>query len=523
MWILLLVLLAAAAVAVIYGTLYVKTPANLAFIRTGLGGKRVCIDRGALILPVVQHIQWISLETLKLEVYKSAKEALITKDKFRVNVGAEFYVKIEPTPEAIMRASRSLGERSFNAEALRGLVEEKLVAALRAVVASRELMELHENRRGFGLAVLESVKEPLAANGLTLEDVSIFHLDQTEKSQLDPTNIFDAEGLKQITAQTAVRTRERNEIERNTEIAIKKKEVETVKLKLQLDEERDFAEAEQLHKVEVNRATKKAETEKIRYEQERLARQAEIEKERLIKELEIQREARLIQQSQVREQAEIEKEKILEEARRLKEVAILIRERERLEEERRRLEAEALKAEADQAVVTAAERAAAERVKEVALIQALREVEVAQKKAEAAQQMALAKTRDGEAEAQVRSKLRAAENVLEDRIINRDVLLTLIERSPQILAELMAPAKQIDSIKVLDVRGWPGGNGGGDGHGGVAERVVGSVLSAGAALPLLKELLQFAGTDAEKAIKGILEKVPGLKDVLGEQKRPGTA
>ena len=136
--------------------------------------------------------------------------------------------------------------------------------------------------------------------------------------------------------------------------------------------------------------------------------------------------------------------------------------------------------------------------------------------------MALAKTRDGEAEAHVRTKLRAAENVLEDRIINRDIFLALIERGPQLLAELMAPAKQIDSIKVLDVRGWPGGNGAGDGHGGVAERVVGSVLSAGAALPLLKELLQFAGTDPGKAVKGILEKLPGLKDVLGVQK-PGSA
>jgi len=98
--------------------LYVKTPANMAFIRTGLGGKKVVLDRGALVLPYVQSLQWLSLETFKLEVFKATKEAFITKDRMRVDLGAEFYMKIPAEPAALEQAARSLGEKSFSAGAI---------------------------------------------------------------------------------------------------------------------------------------------------------------------------------------------------------------------------------------------------------------------------------------------------------------------------------------------------------------------------------------------------------------------
>src|SRR5581483_11651661 len=118
---------------------------------------------------------------LKLEVIKAHKEAFITKDRFRVDIGAEFYLRVAADPDSIERASRSLGDRSFDATAIQTLVEEKLVSALRSVAAATELVELHENRRAFAQAVKENLLEPLSYNGLTLEDVSVFHLDQTGK------------------------------------------------------------------------------------------------------------------------------------------------------------------------------------------------------------------------------------------------------------------------------------------------------------------------------------------------------
>jgi len=505
---------------------YVKAPTNMAFIRTGLGGKKVVVDSGVVVLPIVQNIQWISLETFKLEVFKADKEAFITKDKMRVDIGAEFYVKIEAVESNIEKASRSLGDKSFSAEGIKALLEEKLVSALRSTVASMTLIELHENRRGFAKQVMEALQDVLIPNGLTLEDVSIFHLDQTEKGQLDPNNIFDAEGLKQITAQTSERQRERNEIERNTEVAIRKKDVEAVKLKLELDKEREFAESAQRHQIETYRAQKRAETEQVAYLQEQKIKEAEILKERTIEELEIdkersireaqlKREIALLEQIRAREQAEIEKERIIEETRRDKEIAILLKEKEKIEEEKAQLAILAAKEEAAQRVIDTVERAKVERAKMLALIEALRELEVAQKKAEAIERLALSKIKDAEADAFAKSKIQEAENLLDSKLIYRDVLQNLIDKAPQILGELMAPAKQIESIKVLDIHGWNGNGADGTGSSPVG-KVLSTFLNVGAALPLLKELLEFSKIDAGRAAKGLLDQLPGVKDLLNQ-------
>jgi flotillin len=486
--------IAAAAAAVLLGGflwLYVKTPANMALVRTGLGGRRIVIDGGALVLPVVQHIQWISLETSKLEVLRREKEAFITKDRFRVDIGAEFYVKVPPDVQAIERASRSLGERSFSADGIKALVEEKLVAALRADAAQRELVELHENRRGFAQAVMETLREALAPNGLALEEVSIFFLDQTPREHLDPNNIFDAEGLRRIAAQTTERIRERNEIERNAEVAIKRKDIEAVKLKLGLDQEREFAEADQRRQVESYRAEREAETAEFRSQQNRRVREAEIHAQQEVREAELRQEAHLIQQAGARDVAEVQKEREVELARRAREIAVAAKERERLEEEARRLEAESRREAAAQQVITTNQRLAAERERELAGIRAQEELEVAARHAEAAKEVAAARIKEGEAEAQVRRARNEAENRLEPRVIRRDVLLHAIDRAPQIVEAMMAPVAKIDSIRIVDL-------GGARPEGGPASpvsRLASSFLEAGIALPLIKELLRDAKGD----------------------------
>jgi len=500
---LIIFILVAIAVAgiIIYSKLYVKTPPNMAFVRTGLGGRRVVIDRGVVVLPLVQDIQWISLETFKLEVFKANKEAFITKDRFRVDIGAEFYVKVQSTEEAVERASRSLGERALSAEGLKSLLEEKFISALRSEAAKRSLVELHEDRRGFARSVMETLKDALLPNGLTLEEVSVFYLDQTDKRYLDPSNVFDAEGLRQITLQTSERMRERNEIERNTEVAIKKKDVEAIKLKLALEQEKSFAETEQKRQIEIDRAKKIAETERFKFEQERQIREAEIEKEKAIKEAEIDKEAYLIDQAKLRELKEIKKRQELQEADILREKALILRETERLQQEMVKLRAEAEKHEAVEKIQTAKERVRAERNKEIALIDALKELEVAQKKLKSTELLASARKIEGGAEAYAREKLMQAENVLEEKIIKRDIISQLIAKSPEIFREMMSPVEKISEMKVLHVEGLRG-----NGEGGSAvEGLIGAILKSGTALPLLREILKFSKIDLDDLRKGLVE------------------
>lgn len=487
--------------------LYVKTPPHLAFVRTGFGGRKVVIDGGSIVLPIIQDIQWISLKTYKLEVFKSGREAFITKDKLRVDVGAEFYVKVEPTEKSIEMASRSLGESSFSEDGIKTLVEEKLISALRAVAATMDMVEIHENRRLFEERVMENLKDALLQNGLTLENVSVYYLDQTDKNYFDPNNIFDAEGLRQITAQTSMRLKERNEIERETEVAIKQKDVETFKLKLQLDKDKAFAEADQSYQVETYKAKRYAEIEQFKAEQDRIAREAVIQKERSIREAEIQSETALVKQAKFKEEAEIEKQRVIEQLKRDVEISILLKEKEKAEAEALRLQANAVEEEAKQKIITVAEKAKAERLKEIALIEALKELEVAEQKAKAVEILAKSKMKEGESEAFVRMKKFEAENVLSEKIINRDILLNLIEKAPSILGELMAPAKNIEGIKILQIDGYRPDN---LQSSSIPVGIINAIIGASALIPILRELIDFAKVD-KNVVEKIAEYIPGIK------------
>lgn len=481
--------------------LYVKVPANLAFVRTGLGGRKVVLSSGAFVLPIVHNLQWLSLETFKIEIERANRDAFITKDRYRVDMGSEFYVKIAPDPALIEAASRSLGEKSFSADGIKALVEEKLVSAMRSGAAETELVELHENRRAFALRVKDIVSEPLEQNGLMVEDVALFTLDQTDRNQLDPNNIFDAQGLRQITAETSVRMRERNDIERNTEVEIKRKDVEAVQMKLDLDRDQQMAEAAQVRAIETHATEQRAETERIKFQQEQQIRESELAKD-----------VYLTEKERDRELVAIEREQAVEAAQRTKAIVVLQEERKRIVEEESRLRADAQREEAEQAVATAAQRAGAERAKEVALIQALNELDVADRKAQATERLAQAKLRDGEVDAQVVELLRRAENAIEEKLVYRDVAVKLIERAPEIARELMEPSRHIDSIRILDVKGLGGDGNGEAGPQDPIGRVYQAMIGTGAALPLIKELLSFAQKSG--LADQLEEALPGLKNVV---------
>src|SRR3954468_17335018 len=243
-----MILLAVAAIAV-YTRLYRKASANMAFVKTGMGGADVIMDAGRVILPVLHQIIPVSLETMRLNVERRGPHALITKDNLRVDLSAEFYIKVQANEEDILQAARSLGSRNVEADAVSELVQEKLVSALRTVAATKDLVELHAKRDEFAGAVQEIVTHDLASNGLTLESVTISALDQTDPAQLQERNVFDAQGLRKIAQITQQSRIERNEIERESEQHVVTKNVSTRKKVLELERDQAEFEADQKMKV----------------------------------------------------------------------------------------------------------------------------------------------------------------------------------------------------------------------------------------------------------------------------------
>ena len=134
MWIGLgVMILALVIIGFMVARLYRRSTKEVSFVRTGFRGEKVIMNGGAMVLPILQEIIPVNMNTLRLEVKRAADQALITRDRMRVDVMAEFYVRVKPTSESIATAAQTLGQKTMSPNELKELVEGKFVDALRAV------------------------------------------------------------------------------------------------------------------------------------------------------------------------------------------------------------------------------------------------------------------------------------------------------------------------------------------------------------------------------------------------------
>ncbi|MBI2483362.1 hypothetical protein HYV74_04290 [Candidatus Uhrbacteria bacterium] len=360
--------------------LYVRTGADVALVKTGLGGLKVIKDGGAVIVPMVHQVIRVPLRTFRLKVVRNGAEALLTQNKLRADVEAEFFIKVQPTDEQITAAARSMGDRTADENSLMQLLGDKLVSALRTVAARKTLEQLNAEREEFVEAVIQGVRADLEHNGFTLESVTISKLDQADTTQLNARNVFDAEGLLTITKIAEEKLTERNAIEQERKRERLQQDVEAQKKMLALQQQQAEAQADQSAKIAAARSA-----------QERAEKEAEIAKDRAVAELDYKRqqavEVAKQQAEQAAEVADQERQQAVEVAQRERQIAVADKERERAEAETKRLTAIKLQETESQAVETVKVEAAAERAKKQAIIGAEAEAEtklvVAQKAADA--------------------------------------------------------------------------------------------------------------------------------------------
>src|SRR3569832_1107005 len=89
--------------------LYRRSTRDEAYVRTGLGGQKVVLDGGSLVLPVFHSTYAVNLKTMRLEVARGDPDSQITKDRMLVDIGAEFYLRVKPDSSSIALAAQSLG------------------------------------------------------------------------------------------------------------------------------------------------------------------------------------------------------------------------------------------------------------------------------------------------------------------------------------------------------------------------------------------------------------------------------
>ncbi len=330
--IIMLVTIIVAIIVYLLHWLYRHSSKDLSFVRTGLGGEKVVMGGGALVLPIVHDVTEVSMNTLRIEVRRAGEKSLITQNRMRVEVNVEFFVRVIPTAELVAAAARTLGSRTLNPESLKDLVQGRFVDAMGAVAATMTMEQIHENRSDYIRGVKALVADTLTANGLELEAVSLTNLDQTDINMFNPSNAFDAEGMTRLTEEIETRKKKRNDIEQDTQIAIRAKNLEAEKQSLEIEKEAEYARLEQDREVAVRRAQQRAEVALEKAERERETEEAQIRSKEAVDrariKLELAIDAENILRGQETERLEIQRRRALEVEEQNRVIAIQINEAE---------------------------------------------------------------------------------------------------------------------------------------------------------------------------------------------------
>src|SRR5271166_6701437 len=329
--------------------LYHRSSKEVSFVRTGFLGERVVIDGGAFVLPFIHDYTPVNMNVLPMQIVREKGDALITRDRMRIDIEADFYVRVQPTKEAVSIAAATLGRRTLEPERLHALLSGKFVSSLRSIASEMTMEQMHEQRGDYVARVKAAAAEALAQNGLELESVAITDLDQTDLEFFNPSNRFDAEGLTKLIEDIEARRKLRNDIEQDSMILIRTRNLEAEKQALEIDRESETARLNQERDIEVRRAVQRAELARERSlrdteaEQAQIAGREEVEKTRIAHERALA-EARIASERDIRER-EIERGRQIDEA----EIAARERvERARIAQERVLTEARIAREEDDQ-------------------------------------------------------------------------------------------------------------------------------------------------------------------------------
>ncbi|WP_434778115.1 hypothetical protein [Neisseria sp. Ec49-e6-T10] len=320
-----------AVVVILLGSLallkmfYTKVPQGTALIKNGLFLSQPKVTfTGSFVFPVIHIKEFMKISLVTLQVDRRGKDGLICKDNLRADITVAFYLRVNETREDVLKVAKSIGvNRASDHNAMDELFNAKFSEALKTVGKQFNFEQLFDERQNFRDRIVQIIGEDL--NGYALEDVAIDYLEQTPMELLDKNKIQDAEGIRKITELTARESVATNELNRNAELAIQKKDVEAKEASLALERQQATAEAQQKREIESTQAREEAETQmvveqqRLKAEEARIATQEQID----VRTQNQQREVEVAEQNRQRAVV-VEIEKVT----RAKELEVVARERE---------------------------------------------------------------------------------------------------------------------------------------------------------------------------------------------------
>ena len=449
-----------------------KVPQDKAMVISGMK-KRVVSGGGGLVIPLLERVDIISLENIKVEV--GVQEALSILG-VGVSANGVAILKVKNSKESILAAVEQFntGNQHKTILGIKDTSKDVLEGKLREIVSKLTVEEIYRDREKFASKVQEVAAIDLMSMGL---EIKVFTIrDISDKNGY--LEALGAEKIAQVKKDANIAKAEAQmESDIKTAEAIRLGEAAKIRSMTQIEESNKDKE------LKVQEYKKQSETAKanadIAYEiQSNIARKEVIETDMQAKILEKQKEKELVD-----EQMKIEisrKQKEIE----LAENDVLKREKELDASIKKQAEAEKFqnekladaskyreiaKAEAQSAAIGLEAKAKADSIR----LQGLAEAEIIRAKGSAEIEIVKAK---GEAEAEVMKEKAHAFSLYNEAAMTQ----MIIDRMPEIASAVAMPLSKTEKIVIVDS---------GDGKGGGAAKVTGYVNDIISQLPETVEAL----------------------------------
>jgi uncharacterized membrane protein YqiK len=422
----------------LFARFYHKVEQGHALIINPFRGESKVTFTGGLVLPIINKAELMDISIKTIEIDRSGDQGLICADNIRADIKVKFFVRVNQTSDDVLRVAQGIGcARASNHEILEDLFSAKFSEALKTAGKALDFVDLYQARDRFRDKIIEQIGDDLS--GYVLEDAAIDYLEQTPLAKLDTNNILDAQGIKKITELTAVEHVVTNELRRNEEMQIKKKNVETQEALLELERQQADATARQAREVASVKAREEAETAKVRAEEHTRAEMARlqsdqqlaVQNENVLREKEVaennRKRAVVIEQERVTRAQELEvvaREKEVTLQRIEKDKAVEVQKKAIADVVRERIVVERTVAEQEEAIKEVREVAEADRTRKAVVIGAeasaeekvileVKAAEAQERKArhKAAEDLVLADARLKVAEREAEAKKREAEGI----------------------------------------------------------------------------------------------------------------
>ncbi|GAB1539687.1 flotillin family protein [Scytonema sp. NUACC21] len=283
-----------------YTRVYVITPTNEAFVRTGgifIKRKTVILNGGCVVLPGFHELTRVPLREISIDVERTGKLAVRTQDYLRANMRVTFYVCINACDEDVLIAAARLSRQGrITPEDIKEALEKRADDAIRAAAKRKSLAEIDSDKLGFADEVLNLTQPDLKKVGLTLNNIAISEIEESDT--YDTNNFFDAQGVRLRTETIQRSIQQKREVELTTLVAIEQKELDAEKRSLQIVQDKESAKLEQQLQVEALKAQREREIQEAKDREAATIRRTKILQDKSVEEEEIRKKL-AVQQSQI--------------------------------------------------------------------------------------------------------------------------------------------------------------------------------------------------------------------------------